>query len=469
MAAQGEVFEIDRLAPKRLAPETNGLPHLIWVAGQLGSFPTDLQPPAARYAVPGRVIVITRLNEWSQWDPKRTNVASWIKVAEQLADADVRISEALEALQSPPFSANVDYQAGFSALPNHLGRLKSLAQFLSAAALHDLHQGQRAAALEKLKGLLALVDVGRDEPLLISQLVRIAIFHISFGATWQALQHAGWTDAQLMELQEKLAAFDFLVPMEKAIAMERAMVAIEYERFRSSNLPLSAAFDPTAVVMGTAPSPSLLSWNWVADSFENLPQALYDNLLTPVWRFAWSHHDELYYCQILQRVLVAQREARARNNASFLFERTKAIEERPDGFYDGVRFLLAPMIYTALSRSFHRAWIAQAAAEMAATAIAIKRFDSRHDRLPTGLVELVPEFLARHPRDPMDGGRLKYCADSDATFLLYSIGIDGRDDGGDPKSKSTNPNFQNGHDLVWPQPASEIDTVEWSGRWVKAR
>ena len=65
----------------------------------------------------------------------------------------------------------------------------------------------------------------------------------------------------------------------------------------------------------------------------------------------------------------------------------------------------------------------------ALTAVAVERFHLRHDRLPVALDELVPDFLASLPDDPMTGKALAYRR-LDPGFQVYGIGEDGVDDGG---------------------------------------
>ena len=459
MTAQGEVLDIDKLARPSLPPESNGLPQLTWVAGQLSLLPMQLQPPTARYAAPGKVVAITLVNHWPLSDAKGTNT-TWVEVAEQLAVLDGPIQEVLHILAHERFSANLHYRSGFSLVIMHLTRLRSVAQALSAATLHDIHQGQMDTAFASLKGMLALVEVEKDEPIIISQLVRIALAHITFATTWQALQREGWTDGQLAQLQNAWADLKFPLAMEKALCMERAIAAIEYERCRTSDLPLSQMLDPGAV--GGAPGPALLSSQWLVDVMDDVPGALRDGAFTPIWKFAWSHHDELHYCKIMQRMIDAHREVFARKAGATLPQRMSRIEDTAMGPYDALRFAVAPAIYPALMRAFHKAWIAQTAADLAVTALAIKRFELRHGRVPASLHELVPEFLPQCPLDGMDAKPLRYCVESDATFLLYSIGLDGKDDGGDgTHSNGGHFNFHYGRDLVWPQPASDVEILGW--------
>jgi hypothetical protein len=461
MAAQGEELDIDRLAPATLPPDINGLPQVLWTAGLLGSLPPDLIPPVVKFVAPRKCVVIHQLNEWHTRTSRNTNaIITWAKVAEPLAFADGTIQATLDALQSEAFNANLYYRGGFSLLMNHLNRIRPLAQFLSVALLHDLHQGQRDAAFAKLQGLLALPEVQRDEPLIISQLVRIGAMHIAFTATWQALQCDGWTDDQLAAMQDAWSRYDFLRTMDKAFAMERAMAVSECERFRNSDQPLSSVFEPWTGVAAAGPTPSLLSWDWVAKMFD-----LRDRVFTPVWKLAWSRQDELHYCEVVQAVLDAQRRGVASNSGTGAIAAAERIEAIELGTYARLRFIVSRLIIGSLSKPMRRAWLAQTTSELARTAIALKRHELRHGKLPCSLAALVPEFLPQPPIDYMDGQPLRYCLDSDVSFLLYSVGPDGRDDEGDTSPTRTlgtsNWSFQNGRDLVWPQPASEEEVNLW--------
>jgi len=64
----------------------------------------------------------------------------------------------------------------------------------------------------------------------------------------------------------------------------------------------------------------------------------------------------------------------------------------------------------------------------------------------------------------MDGKPLRYQTSANGEFLLYSIGIDGTDDGGDPKlASSTAKNYYwtTCKDWVWPMPASPEDVATY--------
>lgn len=94
--------------------------------------------------------------------------------------------------------------------------------------------------------------------------------------------------------------------------------------------------------------------------------------------------------------------------------------------------------------------------QMVIAAIALKRYELRHSQLPQNLASLTPELLAEPPRDFMDGQVLRYRANDDGLFTLYSVGEDVRGDGGDLLTAVADKNPQkaspwSGRDWVWPQ------------------
>ena len=84
-------------------------------------------------------------------------------------------------------------------------------------------------------------------------------------------------------------------------------------------------------------------------------------------------------------------------------------------------------------------------------AIAIKRHQLKHGRIPKDASELVSEFRQRLPlirtADPP-----RYVAVSETEFRLWAVGRDGIDGGGVPVATNKSPMFD--QDMIWPQPAT---------------
>jgi len=73
---------------------------------------------------------------------------------------------------------------------------------------------------------------------------------------------------------------------------------------------------------------------------------------------------------------------------------------------------------------------------VARAALAVERFRAANTKLPDQLGELSPAFLERFPDDPFDGQPLRYKKLAKG-YVVYSVGEDGKDDGGDEKKDIT--------------------------------
>jgi hypothetical protein len=72
--------------------------------------------------------------------------------------------------------------------------------------------------------------------------------------------------------------------------------------------------------------------------------------------------------------------------------------------------------------------------------LAVERYRLARGRWPESLAALVPEFLAAVPADPYDGQPLRYRRLADGV-VVYSVGPDGADGGGQSNPDPPGPNF----------------------------
>jgi hypothetical protein len=110
----------------------------------------------------------------------------------------------------------------------------------------------------------------------------------------------------------------------------------------------------------------------------------------------------------------------------------------------------------------------QTSVEMVIAAIALERYFIRFHKYPSRLADLQPSFVAHVPIDYMDGAELRYRLRDDGSYLLYSVGHNGIDDGGDPNpvEKGMPLNFITARDWVWPAAATpeEVSAYEKGAR-----
>ena len=104
----------------------------------------------------------------------------------------------------------------------HLGNVKRVVQRLQLRACAELAAGRSDDALADVKLMLYLADSVKNEPFLISYLVRLACVQLAIQPVWEGLAEHAWSDAQLQELQARLQQYDFFAHMEQSLAGERA-------------------------------------------------------------------------------------------------------------------------------------------------------------------------------------------------------------------------------------------------------
>lgn len=457
LVANGEKLTVQELLPRTVRPAQNSVAVFRTANGLLNKhqfFDLTNSLTAMRSINPGKAMVA-----WAQADVRNEKTNTWEEV--QAAAADEReLVELLETIvDRPVLDFHLDYGVGFSLLLPHLAPLKHFAQRLSSTAICDLQRGDTEAAGLKIRAILAIVKGMEDERLIISQLVRIAIAHIGVAATWEFLQSSRVTDEQLAILQRDWADAEFLRGAENALLMERAMSEAAAARMRQS----SAEFRQNATMYSRGTSSAGLS-GWAEQAANSAVLKTKESM----WRFAWSDPDELKMLRGQQVILNTIRAAQTNQAFADSLRQQEtglaALGVKPQSDSDKGYFGIDENVSSMMSQSLvsiqrvpQRIFRTEVARNIVITAIALKRYQLRHGAYPSALAALKPEFATEVPRDPIDGKPLRYRLNSDGTYVLYSVGDDGKDDGGDVSaatpSKTTS--WLQGRDWVWPLPASD--------------
>ena len=89
---------------------------------------------------------------------------------------------------------------------------------------------------------------------------------------------------------------------------------------------------------------------------------------------------------------------------------------------------------------------------MLSLACALERYRLVHGQFPDKLDALMPDFVTRLPNDVITGEADKYRRTTDGQFILYSVGWNETDDGGQTVMKGSAVDPTKG-DWVWTYPA----------------
>ena len=479
LKANGELPELKDALPPPVPDGQNGAKYFLAATALLDADTTLLHTNYGLYGM-GMVAPGKAMSIWHQpeiRDGDTTN--SWAEIAAALQKNRPALDQMAKLLEHPAVDFKIPYERGFASLSiftnMHLTALKKTAMYLSAAGLNDLHQGDPATAVTRARGILALADAAANQRTLISELVGMATASYAQSLTWEILQSPAVTDAQLAALQADWERRDFLRQYQNALAVELACSDLQPAQWRDSGKSLD-----DSLKLEDKARASLYSDDDEPNRWEQASRA--GQIFC--WRHWWSYPDEL---RMLRGFVVLQTAAQAaatnhawladwnRQSAELDALGINRIQEDTGTFEYVMALLSGPKdLRTLLSDSigsvqgaFKTTMRFECARQMIITAIALKRCQLKHGALPEHLNDLTPEFLSAPPLDILVNQPLYYRRNADGTFLLYAVGENGTDDGGDPAVDPASPDsslaWQNPHarDWVWPQPATAAEVEEF--------
>jgi len=287
-----------------------------------------------------------------------------------------------------------------------------------------------APAFEDLKLGLRLSDSIREEPLLIDHLVRIATLSIDLQTVREGLVRHAWTEPQLAEIGTYLASVDLLAEYTRAMQGERALSikGLDYLRRTGGwNNPMDYIGDPDGK---SSSSPS----------FGPMPSG-------------WFYQNMRTISEMGQEFTFPAVDPRAHRIFPEITEKgTHAIETMRTGPYTIFAKLLLPALQKAVQKSSRM----QTYVDNAQIACALERYRLAEGKLPDALDALAPRFIDRIPNDVIDGKPLRWRRDADGGYVLYSVGWNRTDDGGElawiKQKKDSEVDVTQG-DWVWKMPA----------------
>jgi hypothetical protein len=365
------------------------------------------------------------------------------------------VAKLREVLKAPVLNFDLDYSQGFDLSLPHLSKLKAAEQLITITAMQTFYSKNFSEASGDLLTAVDLVRVYTNDPLMISGLVRVAMAQIAIGLTWEGLQSDEWTDPQLAELQVKWRSMKLFADSSAVLAFERACGIVEIAKLREApNADSLALANPSFAPSGTPAD------NGVLDKVTHQFGSLYYHLRFSIWKSSWSYDEELCLLQVEQALIETARNANDTGAFAPAFKRfdqqaSNINQLHPDATN---HFLFGELNDQVFVHYLQRLALTETARRLCVVAIALKRYHLQHGTYPATLNDLVPAFLSTVPADFMDDKPLRYKLRPDGDFLLYSVGEDGQDDGGDPTpvsqpGSSTSFNWLLGRDIVWPRVA----------------
>jgi hypothetical protein len=381
------------------------------------------------------------LTPWQSYyrDMQRANPAADIPVAPQ---AQAPAADVLLALSK--FDPVIEQLRQDSALPDsrfpviyttenpaevllpHLAVIKRYALVLQLRALAELQNHQPDKALADVKLMLRLTDSIRNEPFLITHLVRIAIVSIALQPVWEGLTAHQWSDAQLAELDAELAKLDLLADYRSSIHSELVFQAsiIDYLRRHPEEISnLSGNNNSLPMPFLTRIAWHLVPRGWFYQNQLSCARPMVESFLP----LADTNHGTVSP-SACRRADTAARSATRRSNAFNVAE----------------KFLM-----TSFGETVRRFAYGQETADLARVAVALERYRLALGEYPAKLDALEPRFMEKVPSDIINGQPLHYSLSTGWKYTLYSVGWNEKDDGGHVVSTKGGGVDNSAGDWVW--------------------
>lgn len=377
-----------------------------------------------------------QMTDWTEvLTSKRDTNAVAVTPANVLAalrPAEAKLAELRAACARPAarFNLRYDLENPAGILLPHLAVLGGYSRALSVRGSCLLALERPDEAMADVELGFRLVDTIRGEPLLISHLVRCAMLKRLLQPVWEGMAEGRWSTNHLGRLQARLGQFRFLADGQEALLGERAFgnQIIEWVRRRPALIEQIGSLDE---------SPTGLA----------LPQVLFPR--------GWFYFEQVEYNRLFNLSMGRAMQDRGGSIAPAEVEAaTRRLDEQLESGASSIwqHRHLASMLLPALGRALAKSAQAQASVDLATVACALEQHRLVLGSYPDSIEALAPRFIAHIPKDVIQGGVLQYKPAPEARFVLYSIGWDGKDDGGEPGRKPNGAWESEQGDWVWKYP-----------------
>jgi hypothetical protein len=313
-----------------------------------------------------------------------------------------------------------------------LSSQRHLAKLLCTAALYQHHTGDDAESVETIGDVLEVAERVGEMPFLISEFVSIAIYALADTVVEQIAPNL------LVDIGSPEPTGASVAPARQEQLRALITTLLDDEplreawRFGMYGERLMCLDSTNLVASGQVNMGALTGGPW-------LPRPLTVAL------------GPMFICDGVFMMEYETAFAEAGSAASFPDARARM--PRYPSFDSGIKrnmHSLSHRLLPTLDRALELHFQSIAKRHMAATALAIRLYELEHGRQPESLDQLVPHYVTGLPSDPFasDGQPLGYRRDA-VHPVIYSVGLDGVDDGGEWELDSSGDVSRDSKDLVF--------------------
>jgi hypothetical protein len=359
-----------------------------------------------------------------------TAAADYLKWSDQFEPA---FDEIREALKRPYAVIPGDYSKPFEQpIPNFV-TMRAVAQTLAQRAQCFLLLNRPEAALPELTlmhdvcRILEKPPTGQPETL-VEAMINVAITGLYVATVQEGFRLHAWQAPQLAALQAQLAEINLPPWIAAAFQAEQAGTCHSAELTQPSQISM----------IGLASAKRTI-WKKIM----NLPTRAID--LAPR---GWVYQNMAVCARMIQiqkeNVLDTNQNVIPRGAELVAKDNARVLEHNHSPFY-----LLARIAIPNFTKAMQVCAFNQTLANEAQIACALERCRLAYGGYPPTLDALEPQFIEKLPHDIIGGQPLIYRRIGDGKFLLYSVGWNETDDGGQVALKKDGSEDREKGDWVW--------------------
>ncbi len=346
------------------------------------------------------------------------------------------LNQIRDASPRPKCKFPTQWERGAMAPLEHLNGFRQVSRLFALGASARLHLGDSAAALVELRHLLRMHGALRSELSLLASLVRLSMLDLSQRAVWEGLAAGQWRDGELAELEQEYAALRLGEDCRFAIMSERGFSNAFLLEFAQRGSSMIEEMMQPMRDFGMAEQLS----TWQRLRVDALPRG---------WIFHLIVHTNRYYDWLQSQLAPTSGGADSEFTSAVLRSSEWHDADPPplelEELFGAMNLPFSNIVDSVYAKHLH----AHTRTQETRIACALERFRLAEGAFPGKLEPLVPRFLPALPVDIFDGKPLRYRVNADGGYDLWSIGPDGKDDGGkiDPKKEGSKQ-----ADWIWHMP-----------------
>lgn len=308
----------------------------------------------------------------------------------------------------------IKFEDGLAMELAHLSRLRGFARMLRGEARRAWHEGRDDDALEHVLDIWPLGDCLKDEPILVSQLVRISIHGIACSALTEIVAPGQLDPGQSQQLLELLATVEYRPSLHRALLMEAETTVQFFDEYSTGKWG-SAFLDDLSI---------------------EKPDTWMDYIYSKPLGRPLMHRDQASYLQVMEQIA---------SLVPLPFHEARPGLEAVESKIARAGFLqfLTPMFAAGMPRALRAPARAEALCDITMAGLLVEQYHNEHGVYPATLGDIPPHPSGGDWTDPFTGQPYHYDP-SPTGICLYSVGHNLHDDGGLPDHREG--------DIVWRAP-----------------